>query len=228
MATAKTAMALFALIVPSFLMGISCCGLVADAFYPPTPSRSNFLSREAAHIPSLVSKETIRAATILELQAGDENQSLPTESSTVLKKDETNYKGKIDELVSALNEKLEQVEGMWYSDDFYGLHGREWVKVSATLVGSGTSAIVAVKITGDANVPSGCVTWKTLGWPALGGSDVPAEVQVRADPGDPNGFSWVAGRLVLVSRDQIVLSARFSPSFEASGTFHRLNREEES
>ena len=30
---------------------------------------------------------------------------------------------------SPLLERLEAMEGFWYSDDFYGPHGREWVEV---------------------------------------------------------------------------------------------------
>jgi hypothetical protein len=78
----------------------------------------------------------------------------------------------IDALSSALSEKLEQLEGIWYSDDFYGPHGREWVVVSATLVGAGTSSLVAVKVKGDANVPSGFETWRTRGLPDVGGIHV--------------------------------------------------------
>ena len=52
-----------------------------------------------------------------------------------------------DEFVDSLTNKIGEVEGLWYSDDFCGIHGREWVKVSATLVGeSATSALVAVKV----------------------------------------------------------------------------------
>ena len=129
---------------------------------------------------------------------------------------------KDDDLVrSPLLDKLEQIEGMWYSDDFYGPHGREWVEVSATLVGAGTSSLVAVKVSGDANVPSGYKTWRTRGLPDVSGPAVPAEIQVRADPNDPNGFSWVPGALVLVAEDQIALTARFGPLLSSSGTFHK-------
>ena len=109
---------------------------------------------------------------------------------------------------------------MWYSDDFYGPHGREWVEVSATLVGAGTASLQAVKVKGDANVPSGCKTWRTRGLPAVSGSSVPAQVQVRANPKDPNGFSWVPASLVLVSEDQIALTALLG-LFTSSGTFHK-------
>ena len=30
---------------------------------------------------------------------------------------------------SPLLDRLEAMEGFWYSDDFYGPHGREWVQV---------------------------------------------------------------------------------------------------
>ena len=122
---------------------------------------------------------------------------------------------------SPLLDKLEGMEGMWYSDDFYGPHGREWVEVSATLVGAGTSSLVAIKVSGDANVPSGFTTWRTKGLPDVGGSHVRAEIQVRDDPKDPNGFSWVPGLLALVAEDQIALSARLSPVYQSTGTFHK-------
>ena len=100
-----------------------------------------------------------------------------------------------DEVASSpLLAKLEQMEGIWYSDDFYGSHGREWVEVRATLVGAGRPALVAVKAKGDANVPSGFETWRTTGGlPDVGGSEVPGEIQVRSNPNDPNGFSWIRG-----------------------------------
>ena len=118
-------------------------------------------------------------------------------------------------------QKLEDMEGIWYSDDFYGPHGREWVDVSATLVGSGTAALVAVKVSGDANVPSGKTTWRTTGLPSVGGPSVPAQIQVRANPKDPNGFSWLPGSLVLVSEDQIALSVLFASFQRSTGTFHK-------
>ena len=126
-----------------------------------------------------------------------------------------------DELGSALSERLEEMEGIWYTDDFYGPHGREWVEVSATLVGAGTAALVAVKVTGDANVPSGMQTWRTKGLPDVGGSNVPAEVQIRANVNDPNGFSWLPASLVLVSEDKIALTAIWSSDFMSRGTFHK-------
>ena len=126
-----------------------------------------------------------------------------------------------DPLFAALSERLEQMEGIWYSDDFYGPHGREWVEVSATLVGAGTSALVAVKVTGDANVPSGYQTWRTTGLPDVGGASIPAEVQIRANINDPNGFSWIPGSLVLVSKDKIVLTAFWSSNAATRGTFHK-------
>ena len=121
---------------------------------------------------------------------------------------------------SPLLDQLEAMEGFWYSDDFYGIHGREWVEVSATLVGAGTSSLVAVKVKGDENVPSGKTTWRTRGLPEVGGTRLPAEIQVRANANDPNGFSWMPGSLVLVCEDEIRLSVRLGP-FEKSGTFYK-------
>lgn len=122
---------------------------------------------------------------------------------------------------SSLMERLEQMEGIWYSDDFYGVHGREWVEVSATLVGAGTSALVAVKVSGDANVPSGYKTWQTRGLPDVDGPSVPAAIQVRQNVNDPNGFSWIPGSLLLLSADKIALTVTHSPLFTHSGTFHK-------
>lgn len=220
-------------IVSYFLVAVTCYGFVADAFQPhPTKIWSQrFLSGRAGILPGLLSTEPVRASSLLALQPGDENQFAPGEDSTTLEDvdDDTDDNDDNDELVSALTEKLEQVEGIWYSDDFYGPHGREWVTVSATLVGdTGTSALVAVKITGDANVPSGHTTWRTKSWPELGGANVvPAEIQVRADPNDPGGFSWVEGKLGFVSEERIVLSASFSPLFETRGTFCKYTLDDE-
>ena len=76
-------------------------------------------------------------------------------------------------------------------------------------------------MSGDANVPSGFTTWRTKGLPEVGGSSVQAQIQVRADPTDMNGFSWVPGELVLVAEDQISLSVRLSPLFGSRGTFYK-------
>jgi len=128
---------------------------------------------------------------------------------------------------SAFLERIEGMEGIWYSDDFYGPHGREWVEVSATLLGAGTASLVAVKAKGDANVPAGYTTWRTRGLPDVSGSNVPAEIQVRADVNDPNGFSWVPGALSLLSEDKIALTATFSTFIATTGTFHKHKPEGE-
>lgn len=122
---------------------------------------------------------------------------------------------------SPLLDKLEAMEGIWYFDDFYGPHGREWVEMSATLIGAGTSSLQAIKVSGDANVPSGKTTWRTRGLPDVGGGSVPAQIQVRANPKDPNGFFWVPGELLLLEEDRISLSVVFSASQRARGTFHK-------
>jgi len=241
MYSTKPAIALIILTVPYFLLGITCdssCGLIADAFHPQQPPllRKTSLSRQSAiTIPSSLVQQPLKqpiktSSVIPALRASDINRSAPSEDSTestaALKEDDEHddFDDEPDELISSLTEKLERAEGMWYSDDFYGPHGREWVKVSATLIATtGTSALVAVKITGDPNVPAGCTTWRTSVWPEMGGGIVPAEICVRTDPNDPNGFSWVGGRLGLVGEDQIVLSANFSPFFETEGTFYKQN-----
>ena len=122
---------------------------------------------------------------------------------------------------SPLLEKLENLEGIWYSDDFYGSHGREWVEVSATLLGSGTRALRAVKASGDDNVPAGFETWRTRGLPDVGGSDVPAEIQVRADVNDPDGFSWIRGSLSQTTVDKIQVTAIYSAIMRHTGTFYK-------
>ena len=122
---------------------------------------------------------------------------------------------------SPLLKKLENLEGIWYSDDFYGTHGREWVEVSATLLGSGTRALRAVKASGDDNVPAGFETWRTQGLPDVGGSDVPAEIQVRADVNDPDGFSWISGSLSQTTADKIQVTAIYSAIMRHTGTFYK-------
>ncbi|CAJ1962123.1 unnamed protein product [Cylindrotheca closterium] len=133
-----------------------------------------------------------------------------------------------DELVDGLTEKLEAMEGLWFSDDFYGKHGREWVQVSTRLVGaSATSVMVAVKVTGDPHVPAGCVTWQTDSWPTEGGPSVSAQIQTRADPQDPDGFSWLPGELKLINQKQIILSCSHGPGLASTGTFHRQEEDDD-
>ena len=54
----------------------------------------------------------------------------------------------------------------------------------------------------------------------MGGPSLPAEIQVRADAKDPNGFTWVPGSLVLAETDQIRLTVQLG-DFEKTGTFHK-------
>ncbi|KAL3930028.1 MAG: hypothetical protein SGBAC_011950 [Bacillariaceae sp.] len=133
-----------------------------------------------------------------------------------------------DELVDGLTQKLEAMEGLWYSDDFYGAHGREWVQVSARLVGaSATSAMVAIKVTGDPHVPCGCITWQTDSWPTESGPSVTAQVQIRENPHDPDGFSWLPGELTLINQKQILLVCQYAPGMMNAGTFHLQEDEED-
>jgi len=231
--TVKSAIALIVLSVLNLLSGITLCNVgVVDAFHPQQPLCKTPFSEKAAIISNLIRPrdQPKKTSAILAFRASDENQFAPSEDNTdfaALEEAEDDGEYEHDELVSSLTDKLEQAEGMWYSDDFYGPHGREWVKVSATLVGTGTSALVAVKITGDANIPAGCTTWQTLSWPQMGDGVVPAEIQVRPNSNDPNGFMWIAGKLEMVEEDQIVLSVRFSLPFEMRGTFYKQNDDED-
>lgn len=132
-----------------------------------------------------------------------------------------------DDLVDLVTAKIEELAGLWYSDDFYGAHGREWVKISPTLVGeTASSALEATKVTGDPHVPAGCVTFRTDQWPSVG-TKVAAYIQVRADPNDPNGFSWLTGDLTLVAKDQILLGCFYNPVMRSEGTFYRETKEEQ-
>lgn len=151
------------------------------------------------------------------------SQSLVLQADTVTDDISATLKQTTDDDVerSPFLEKLEAMEGIWYSDDFYGPHGREWVEVSATLVGAGASSLIATKVSGDANVPSGQTTWRTKGLPDVGGANVAAQVQVRADVNDPNGFSWIPASLALVAEDQIALSAKLSAFQRSTGTFYK-------
>ena len=54
----------------------------------------------------------------------------------------------------------------------------------------------------------------------MGGPSLPAEIQVRANAKDPNGFSWVPGSLVLASEAEIRLTVQLGP-FTKTGTFHK-------
>jgi len=51
--------------------------------------------------------------------------------------------------------------------------------------------------------------------------------QVRADPNDPNGFSWLPGDLTLVESDQIRLMCQYNILMRSEGTFYREKNEEE-
>ena len=134
-----------------------------------------------------------------------------------------------DEVVDSVTEKLEEMEGLWYSDDFYGPHGREWVQISAQLTLDGLTAttnLVAVKVTGDPNVPAGCVTFQTKQWPAMG-ETVQAQIQVRANPNDPDGFSWLPGELCMVAKDEIRLMCQYNMLMKGEGTCYKQNHDVE-
>ena len=88
-------------------------------------------------------------------------------------------------------------------------------------MGAGTRSLEAVKASGDDNVPAGFTTWRTRGLPDVGGGEVPAEIQVRADVNDPNGFSWIAGSVTQSAVDQIQVTAIYSFLARHTGTFHK-------
>ena len=85
----------------------------------------------------------------------------------------------------------------------------------------GVTSLEAVKVSGDANVPSGCVTWRTRELPSVGGPTVFAQVNGRSNPRDPNGFRWIPGELLVEAEDRIRVSIFFSPQATHSGTFHK-------
>mmetsp|Transcript_18939 Transcript_18939/g.46916 ORF Transcript_18939/g.46916 Transcript_18939/m.46916 type:complete len:1179 (+) Transcript_18939:251-3787(+) len=119
----------------------------------------------------------------------------------------------------ATGESNSVLDGLWYSDDFYGSHGREWVQVSAIAGGTvNTRVIEAVKVTGDP-IPAGHVTWKTTSWPTEG-EKTEAQVQVRSDPNDPGDFSWRSAKLTLASQTEIKLEMGWS-----EGTFKKETNE---
>ena len=107
----------------------------------------------------------------------------------------------------------------WYSEDFYGGHGTEYVSVSVLCDEAGQLNLMARKVTGDPNVPCGRITWRTKGGiPVIGGPGVPFEMQVRDDINDVNAFHWISGTEVwAVSINEI--SAVMEDDWE--GTFHR-------
>ena len=198
--------ALWPLILASTVHG-QHLGQRAALVYTTTAAPTK-LSRSAA-VPNIL--ETVTALGSI---TADSVTADSIGSTTTLAGEDSGTEG------STLLQRLEQMEGIWYSDDFYGPHGREWVTVSATLVGAGTASLVAVKVTGDANIPSGHTTWRTRGLPDVGGSDVTAQIQVRADANDPNGFSWIPGALSMLSEDTIALSVNLELGC-STGTFYK-------
>ena len=166
-------------------------------------------------LPTASLRTTMAASSAPPSRVQEDKQGRASLGVPILEREDESELGR-----SNLLKRLEEMEGIWYSDDFYGRHGREWVEVRATLVGAGSSALVAVKVAGDANVPSGCKTWRTRGLPSLGAT-VPAEVQVRMDVDDPNGFYWLPASLTLESKCRIALSVAHSAVFTHTGTFHK-------
>eukprot|EP00286_Rhodomonas_abbreviata_P005008 CAMPEP_0181322882 /NCGR_PEP_ID=MMETSP1101-20121128/19472_1 /TAXON_ID=46948 /ORGANISM="Rhodomonas abbreviata, Strain Caron Lab Isolate" /LENGTH=208 /DNA_ID=CAMNT_0023430839 /DNA_START=29 /DNA_END=655 /DNA_ORIENTATION=+ len=107
------------------------------------------------------------------------------------------------------------LSGIWWSDDFYGPHGREYVEIGVDM-----GCLTATKVTGDANVPRGRVTWRTRGLPGVG-STAGAEVQIRADPSDPNGFSWATGFECHVKSEKLIYLSGAFEGYPVSGHFEK-------
>ena len=211
-----------------------------DAFSPPGTVYRCLSSREEYRI---VIRQTVAGATSVTggvAQDIDQKSVLPSTTPDELKLNNDSDGAdddERDELVDSVTSKLDDMEGLWYSDDFYGSHGREWVKVSATIVPkqqqqqttssvSVSSALVAVKITGDPNIPAGCVTFQTESWPAIGSDKkVAAQIQIRADPNNPQGYSWIPGTLTLLNTTTILLVCYYNRSMKNSGLFYKEKEE---
>jgi len=84
--------------------------------------------------------------------------------------------------------KVDELDGVWYSDD-YG-HGREFFVLSEA-IDAGEARLFARKITGDPNVPAGRLTFRSASLPQRGGAKVDAEIQIRMDQTDLDGFLWI-------------------------------------
>ncbi|CAK0883560.1 unnamed protein product [Prorocentrum cordatum] len=112
--------------------------------------------------------------------------------------------------------------GIWYSKDFYGPHGIEYVFFFMESDHEGKAQLMARKITGDNNVPCGEISIRTTnGVPELGGSSVPFEVKVREDTSDPEGFFWVtSGSMRAHSLNQLNIYYESLPTV-VSSTFVR-------
>ena len=199
-----------------------------NAFSPPGTVYRCLSSREEYRNVII---QTVAGATSVTgggAQDIDQKSVLPSTTPEDLKLDDDSDGGdddERDELVDSVTSKLDDMEGLWYSDDFYGSHGREWVKVSATIV-SISSALVAVKVTGDPNIPAGCVTFQTESWPAIGSDKkVAAQIQIRADPNDPQGYSWIPGTLTLLNTTTILLVCYYNRSMKNSGLFYKEKEE---
>merc|ERR1711865_348439 len=73
--------------------------------------------------------------------------------------------------------------------DFFGPGRKEYIHISVV---DGTRW-QALKVVGDENVPRGLVTMRTLPGHTNATALNPAEIQIRRDTSDPDGFEWMGG-----------------------------------
>mmetsp|Transcript_65271 Transcript_65271/g.202113 ORF Transcript_65271/g.202113 Transcript_65271/m.202113 type:complete len:519 (+) Transcript_65271:89-1645(+) len=97
--------------------------------------------------------------------------------------------------------------GIWYSEDVYRDNGIEYVYFFVQVDGSGTTQLMARKITGDQNVPCGRITIQTTkGVPEVGGPGVPIQMLARSNIDDKDGFEFTDGMNMLAgSANELVI-----------------------
>lgn len=131
---------------------------------------------------------------------------------------------------SAMPALFKQAEGFYVNrDGFYGALERvEYLHVRLE-----EGSLVAHKLVGDANVPRGQVSWKTtpgLSAEALNvkaGEGIPAWVQIRVDPSDPQGYAWLSdGCSVTIHEDGTLSLIASLQGMELSGRFEPVRMED--